>query len=598
MEIMKPTSIKTSTHYQTPLDVTYVQDDFTALDSNKLYVVASPTSSPIVEFEFGTPIGNLTGTQTVKVAFSDPNGAGAKIKVYDGGVLKFTSTSKYGGVVTVTFESSVLADLTGAGVSIAVVGDYWGNVNTMKDVGAIQWEANTDYVAPKPPEEVPEGALPLATLQANALDFTSVTFETILPFPDNYGRTGGNWDNAYISHGAIQYNLRWGTLQPIWKHLYEQYPSVVENAIPNATDRNEWVSMIYKTMGTSGNVDVEAWANRITDWTEPSPDGHDVIEPWKTYFHTLGTSPESIAKQRLEAKRYHDNAVLWFGEFGLWTRRGYAVMFEISTQKGGISQAVKDRVASEMASFDTTGLYSWEIEREKLRMIINASTDIDVVESVKASYRARKLSVIDGGFAYGDPNNPVLPDNFDLTWDLAMDDSIRTTIYVAKAGDTYSSLASYYGVTVAKMQSLNPMNATIATGEAINVPYEIYSEPVYPLVTILSVSKTKISDEPSMNLTDITFTFDVDVSEYTVNVNGTSYATGIVLESGGGKSVGTMAGETVADVALLTVQQISIIVAGMEIVAEIDWTDLSSGNNRVNIYGKGSTGDWTGYNQQ
>jgi hypothetical protein len=93
-----------------------------------------------------------------------------------------------------------------------------------------------------------------------------------------------------------------------------------------------------------------------------------------------------------------------------------------------------------------------------------------------------------------------------------------------------------------------------------------------PTPTVISVSRDKISDEPTMNKSNITFRFDVDVSQWSVNVNGASHTTGVVADLGGTVS------------------------AGVEIVAEIDWTELyQEGQNRVNIYGRSVGGIWTPY---
>jgi hypothetical protein len=92
-----------------------------------------------------------------------------------------------------------------------------------------------------------------------------------------------------------------------------------------------------------------------------------------------------------------------------------------------------------------------------------------------------------------------------------------------------------------------------------------------PVVSIISITKTKISDEVGMNQSVVTFTFDTNVTAWTVNVLGSSYNTGTVADSGGS------------------------VTAGTQITATIDWTELyQEGNNRVNIYGQNASG-WTPY---
>jgi lysozyme len=118
---------------------------------------------------------------------------------------------------------------------------------------------------------------------------------------------------------------------------------------------------------------------------------------------------------------------------------------------------------------------------------------------------------------------------------------------------------------------------------------------IAPKVTIVSVSKLKISDEPEFDRANITFKFDIDTKLFTVNVNGVDYDTGLVAHSGGGKSVSNLSSMLVSDLATQTVQQISIIVAGVEIVAEVDYSELSNGDNRINIYGQATDGTWSAY---
>lgn len=109
-----------------------------------------------------------------------------------------------------------------------------------------------------------------------------------------------------------------------------------------------------------------------------------------------------------------------------------------------------------------------------------------------------------------------------------------------------------------------------SVGTEVGLPQTPVSSP--PKVTVVSASKQKISDEPNMDRSIVTFKFDKDVTQWTVNVLGASHDTGFVADSGG------------------------TVIAGTEIVAEIDWTELQQeGQNKVNIYGKDSDGNWTPY---
>lgn len=101
------------------------------------------------------------------------------------------------------------------------------------------------------------------------------------------------------------------------------------------------------------------------------------------------------------------------------------------------------------------------------------------------------------------------------------------------------------------------------------IPIESTSAPV---PTIISVSRSKISDETGVNFVEVRFSFDTNVTQWSVNVMGVDQTTGTIADSGGAVS------------------------AGQEIVAVIDWTELyQEGQNRVNIYGRNSNGEWTLY---
>ncbi|MFS1518481.1 LamG-like jellyroll fold domain-containing protein [Bacillus sp. SCS-151] len=98
------------------------------------------------------------------------------------------------------------------------------------------------------------------------------------------------------------------------------------------------------------------------------------------------------------------------------------------------------------------------------------------------------------------------------------------------------------------------------------------SVPEAPKVVNFQLDKQKISDENGQDISQVTFQFDVDVTEWRINVLGTSQDTGTIAADGGNVSSNT------------------------EITAEIDYTELyQEGQNRINIYGKDADGNWTEY---
>lgn len=93
-----------------------------------------------------------------------------------------------------------------------------------------------------------------------------------------------------------------------------------------------------------------------------------------------------------------------------------------------------------------------------------------------------------------------------------------------------------------------------------------------PVPTITHQSRSRLSRVTSIDRSIVKFTFDQDVAEWRVRTMGTDHETGILADSGGAVNSGT------------------------EISAEVDYAELyQEGQNRVNIYGKNASGDWTPY---
>ena len=110
---------------------------------------------------------------------------------------------------------------------------------------------------------------------------------------------------------------------------------------------------------------------------------------------------------------------------------------------------------------------------------------------------------------------------------------------------------------------------TFMIGSSYELPTEL---PTPPKPTIISNSKDKISKNTGVDRTNLKFKFDKKVTQWTVNVGGTSPTTGFIADSGGTTEANT------------------------ELTAIIDGTELQSeGVNKVNIYGKDESGNWTPY---
>lgn len=254
-----------------------------------------------------------------------------------------------------------------------------------------------------------------ATMKENMLSLTSL-FETSTDYPDNFGVTAGNFDGAGLSHGAIQFNFKSGTLQPIWKDLINQHSDVVRAAITNQADYNYFVDLVLNKT-TAEQI---AFGDTISD----PANKHKIIEPWNTYFKNLGVTQESIDRQILAAQWYYDQAKKWIDTYDLWTRRGYALLFDIAVQAGSIPTSVHDLIMADFAAMDNTGKTPEQIETDKMVIIANRRADIVAIEW-RESFRQRKLSIANGsGWVY---NNTLFMDT--TKYDAILEASYQETIW-------------------------------------------------------------------------------------------------------------------------------------------------------------------------
>ena len=183
-------------------------------------------------------------------------------------------------------------------------------------------------------------------------------FETSNGYPECYGITAGNWDGAGLSHGVLQYNFKTGSLQPLWTYMNTSHNQLCRDIF--GADYQEWVDHINADFTTQ-----TTWANAITDQTNK----HRTIEPWNTYFFNLGTSEPSIAKQVEMSASWRVNAEKWFKNLGLFSRRGFALLFDISVQMGRLFP--QNLILDDFRKIDPTGKTRADIEHEKLGIIVN-----------------------------------------------------------------------------------------------------------------------------------------------------------------------------------------------------------------------------------
>ena len=133
-----------------------------------------------------------------------------------------------------------------------------------------------------------------------------------------------------------------------------------------------------------------AFARSIQD-----PNRKTVLEPWRGMFKSLGRTEEFQRIEANAANSLYKAAQQLCADYGLWSERGVALMFDIKTQNGSIGAAVKAQI---LAGFQglPAGKSVEETETAKLRIVANRRAEAAKARWVE-DVRARKLCIANGG---------------------------------------------------------------------------------------------------------------------------------------------------------------------------------------------------------
>ncbi|WP_088067493.1 hypothetical protein [Gottfriedia luciferensis] len=234
------------------------------------------------------------------------------------------------------------------------------------------------------------------SIKKMALEITS-WYETSLPSSDGFGATSGNFDGAGLSFGALQENFGTNTLQPIMKNMITNHNDIVLKAFNGDMDSYNTFKDVMMNKSIKEQI---AWGESISN---PN-DKYQIVEPWKTYFRKIGKSKECINEQIKASKWYFEQTDKYYKTFGLWTKRGYALMFDIFVQSGAISDKTKNLILSDFKKIDTKNLTKEQIETKKMNIIVNRRAE-DVPKQWRATWKSRKSVIANGSgkvVGYGD----------------------------------------------------------------------------------------------------------------------------------------------------------------------------------------------------
>ena len=212
------------------------------------------------------------------------------------------------------------------------------------------------------------------------------SFETTDMAPGCFSSLAGDFDGQGLSFGALQWNIGQSTLQPLLSEIAQEHGELFDRVFEGNADTLR---------------DVLRWPlEQQLQWARSIQDAkRRVVEPWRAMLRALGSSPEGCAAQIRAARARYTRAVQMAAEFGLYSQRGIALMFDIVVQNGSISKVTKAAIQREAASV----LAAPGPTREVAVMRIIALRRADAANPrFAADVRARKMTIAEGrGMVHG-----------------------------------------------------------------------------------------------------------------------------------------------------------------------------------------------------
>jgi hypothetical protein len=199
-------------------------------------------------------------------------------------------------------------------------------------------------------EEAPEPAITARSLAYRCLALTA-SFETGAPPPECFCVVAGDFDGQGISFGALQFSLGPGRLGELVKKLDARDRGVIDEVF------HGHAAELRSALG-SERARRLAWARAIQD-----PARHRLHEPWRGLFKALGRRSECQEVQVELAQKSYDAALALCRDYGLWSERGVALMFDVIVQNGSISRAVRAQIRADFAGLGARSREALEVAR-------------------------------------------------------------------------------------------------------------------------------------------------------------------------------------------------------------------------------------------
>jgi hypothetical protein len=220
------------------------------------------------------------------------------------------------------------------------------------------------------------------------------SFETGQLAPGCFATVTGNFDGQGMSFGALQWNFGQGTLQPLLQKMLAMHPDVASRIF------GDNLAQLQQAISADKDAAIR-FAVSIQD-----PAKKAVVNPWKQMFVSLGLSPEFQAIEVEGAAAYSQRGDRLCQEYGLWSERGRALMFDICVQNGSIADSTKALIVADFAKLPQS-LSPEDAELGRMRSVANRRAEAANPKFVE-DVRTRKLCIAEGkGTVHG------------ITYDLA-----------------------------------------------------------------------------------------------------------------------------------------------------------------------------------
>jgi hypothetical protein len=187
---------------------------------------------------------------------------------------------------------------------------------------------------------------------------------------------------------VLQWNLGQNSLQPLLDEMIDKHRKIVKGIF------GSHYNVLLQALGAD-KQELMTFARSIQH-----PVKHFIYELWRGMFRSLGRVKELQDVQVNHARGYFKDAKKLCKDYGLWSERAMALMFDIRVQNGSISKLVKAQILQQFKTLPKN-LVKEELEIQKMRMVANRRAEAANHRWIE-DMRARKLCYANGeGFVHG-----------------------------------------------------------------------------------------------------------------------------------------------------------------------------------------------------